>query len=287
MFRNLLKKSLPILAGSLIIALVVSILPSGYFAEASKNTNTNLVEQKYITLEEAEQIALKKVNDKSAEIIDFEVELTRKEQKYDFEIITSDKKYEIEINAVTGDIIEYQVKSLDKEKVKEYKEKKNIYKEYKKKLENGTIISKYDAKMIALKQVNTKSSHVTRLEIVLETKTPHYLIVVRDKAHKYTMKVEAETGKVYDLVKVAKVSDEWDNSEKDKPVVELKYITKDKAIEIALAKIGSKATLDEIEFDKDDNPPKYEIEMYDDKYEYEIEIHAITGAILEFEKELD
>ena len=31
----------------------------------------------------------------------------------------------------------------------------------------------------------------------------------------------------------------------------------------------------------------YEIERYDDEYEYEIVIHAITGEVLKYEKELD
>lgn len=190
MLKNTIKKSIAMLAGALIIALVVWILPSGYFAEASKNMNTKAVGQKYITLKQAEEIALKKVNDKKAEIVEFEIELTEKIPNYEFEIVTEGHEYKIEINAISGEIIEYEKDTIDKEK-------------------------------------------------------------------------------------------------SDKSVVDVKYITEKKAIEIALAKIGSKATLQEIDFEKNDNPPKYEIEMHDDKYEYEIEIHAITGAILEFERDED
>lgn len=208
MFRNTIKKSLPMLAGALIIALVVSILPSGYFAEASKNITTKVVSQKYITLEQAEQIALTKVNDKKAEIVDFEIELTGKKPNYDFKLVTDLHEYEIEINAITGEIIDFEKDRINDDK--------------------------YDDDEVDHNRISKK-----------------------------------------------------DNTQISKPVVEVKYITKEKAIQIAIARIGSNATLEEIEFDKGDNPPKYEIEMYDDKYEYEIEIHAITGAVLDFEREED
>lgn len=209
MFRNTIKKSLPMLAGALIIALVVSILPSGYFAEASKNITTKVVAQKYITLEQAEQIALTKVNDKKAEIVDFEIELTGKKPNYDFKLVTDLHEYEIEINAITGEIIDFEKDSINDDKHDDNDDDDDD-------------------------RINKK-----------------------------------------------------DNTQISKPVVEVKYITKEKAIQIAIARIGSNATLEEIEFDKGDNPPKYEIEMYDDKYEYEIEIHAITGAVLDFEREED
>ena len=213
MKKNTIKKVLPMLAGALIIALVVSILPSGYFSEASKNLNTKLVEEKHITLEQAEKIALNKVNDKSAKVVDFEVELTVNNPRYKFEIDTDAFEYEIVINAITGEIIDYEKDSHDDDH--------DDYRDY------DDDKDQDDEKVLRDKEVTNK------------------------------------------------------------PIVNVKYITKEKAIEIALAKIGSKSTLDEIEFEQDDNPPKYEIEMYDDKYEYEIEIHAITGAVLEFERDED
>lgn len=71
----------------------------------------------------------------------------------------------------------------------------------------------------------------------------------------------------------------------DKVIVPSKYISKDEAIAIALKRVGSGARLVEIESDLDDNPPKYEIELILGNYEYEIEIHAITGAIIDFDKD--
>lgn len=73
--------------------------------------------------------------------------------------------------------------------------------------------------------------------------------------------------------------------EPDKVIVKPKYITKEQAIEIAINKVGAGAKLIEIESDLDDNPPKYELEIQLGNYEYEIEIHAITGSIIDFEKD--
>ena len=233
MSKNTIKKVLPMLAGALVIALVVSILPSWYFAEAGKNINTKIESPNYITLEKAEIIALNKVNNKSAEVIDYEEELGEKIPNYDFEIITEDSKYEVEINAITGDILEYKVEAINE------KHEDN---------DDHEINNNHES----------NDDH--------ESKDDHEN---HDEDHSYNIK----GGSV--------------NSEINKPVVDVKYITKEKAIEIAHNKIGSKATLEDIDFDEDDNPPKYEIEMHDDKYEYEIEIHAITGAVLEFERDLD
>lgn len=76
-----------------------------------------------------------------------------------------------------------------------------------------------------------------------------------------------------------------DDDEKYVAIIEPKYISEETAIDIALKKIGKKSTVLEIEQDFEDNPPKYEIKIKKNKWEYEIEIHARTGAILDYEKE--
>ncbi|RSD29547.1 PepSY domain-containing protein [Mesobacillus subterraneus] len=63
------------------------------------------------------------------------------------------------------------------------------------------------------------------------------------------------------------------------------YLTKEKAIELALAKADGQVT--EISLDEDDNRVHYDIEIKDDKYEYELDLDAITGEIFEFEKNRD
>ena len=57
-----------------------------------------------------------------------------------------------------------------------------------------------------------------------------------------------------------------------------------KAQDIALQKVPG-ATVVKVEYDKEDGV--YEIELKKDGYEYDIKVHAKSGKILEFEKELD
>lgn len=79
--------------------------------------------------------------------------------------------------------------------------------------------------------------------------------------------------------------DKKDKSKEEKAIVNPKYISTDEATKIGLNKVGDGAKLIKIESDLDDNPPKYNLEIILGNYEYEIEIHAITGAIIDFEKD--
>lgn len=72
---------------------------------------------------------------------------------------------------------------------------------------------------------------------------------------------------------------------KNEKIVKSKYISVDEAIEIGLKKVGLGAKLIEIKSNLDDNPPKYELEIETENYEYELEVHAITGAVIDFEKD--
>ncbi len=66
------------------------------------------------------------------------------------------------------------------------------------------------------------------------------------------------------------------------------YISRDQALESALTHAGEKADSIrnlEVEMDFDDGFMVYSIEFDTDKYEYEYEINAKSGAVVEFEKE--
>lgn len=75
------------------------------------------------------------------------------------------------------------------------------------------------------------------------------------------------------------------NSNNDKPILENNVISEEKALEIGFKKVGSGGKLENINAYLDDNPPKYKIEIIKNKQKYRFEIHARTGAILEYEKE--
>lgn len=78
-------------------------------------------------------------------------------------------------------------------------------------------------------------------------------------------------------------SSENKNIDREK-IIKSSYISEEKAIEIALKKMGKKAELKEIKNDFDNNPPIYKLIIEKNKFIYELEIHAKTGAILDSQK---
>lgn len=64
------------------------------------------------------------------------------------------------------------------------------------------------------------------------------------------------------------------------------YITADQARKIILDRIHTTGLqVVETQLESSDYPPKYEIKLIDSQYTYEAEIHAITGYVIEIEKE--
>ena len=69
-----------------------------------------------------------------------------------------------------------------------------------------------------------------------------------------------------------------------------KYIGVEKARKIALEHAGLKAdevTYMKVDLDKHERIPEYEIEFFYGDMEYEYDIDAVTGKVLEFSSEID
>mgnify|MGYP003298921473 CR=1 FL=1 len=66
-------------------------------------------------------------------------------------------------------------------------------------------------------------------------------------------------------------------------------ISEDKALDIALAKVegATKDDLMHINLDVDDGRKVYDVSIFYDKMEYEFEIDAVTGDILEYDVDRD
>ena len=75
------------------------------------------------------------------------------------------------------------------------------------------------------------------------------------------------------------------NSKNNQSIVASKIISKNEAVEIGLKKIGAKSELIDVDSVLDHNPPKYILTISKNKSKYYIEVHAKTGAILDYEKE--
>lgn len=233
-----------------------------------------------ITLAQAKNIALKQINDVTAEVVNAEANLNGVNPYYIIEVKTKTYGYTVEIDGTNGKVISLEASKIIVDKPGEQLKK---------------YITKDVAKVIALNQVEDKNKEVLDLVVDIEDDRVYYFVEIRTPLLRYTVKVNAETGEVAGVKheannsKHVKPNNNKENKDKGKDNKNnQKYITKERAIEIAVKKIDNKkAKIEEIDFEYKKNPPVYEIEMEDDKYEYKIVINAITGQIVEFEKEKD
>lgn len=277
MTKSMIKRAIPMTIGALIVALVISIIPTSFLVQADKMDIESL-----LTLEEVEKVALKKIGYSTARITDYELLLDKDDYPYYLmEIITKQSKtikiFSIKIHAINGDVKDLDVETIENGKII-IKDGKYYYSE---EYYNDDFITRYEAKKIALKRVDDKTAYITDFKLELEGNIPYYSVKVETATHIRTIKINAETGKIIAVVTEVKDKDEeLDDIDED-------IMTKNEAIKVALKEIGKSAFLDEINLDRDDNVLKYEIDMHDDEYEYEIKIDAITGRVLKYEKELN
>lgn len=147
------------------------------------------------------------------------------------------------------------------------------------------IISVAEAKRIALQQVNGQVIKV-ELDDLYDDDNPEYEIEIMANGVKYEIEIDARTGRVKEVDR-----DDDDDRRKSGNVtapaqkvntVPSGRITAEEAKAIALKRTGGGIIT---EFERDDG--EFEIEIKFNGKEYEIEIDARTGQILDFEVEDD
>lgn len=217
----------------------------------------------YITRDEAVKVAKDKIGSDVA-LIRVNLDDDKYLPHYEIEMVDDKFEYEIKVDAKTKEIL-----SFEKEVISVNNNHQTSTNKY---------IASEAAIEIAKNKINTKV-FLDEIDFEDDDNKFYYEIELYDSENEYKVNVDALTGKIISFVKESNI--------KQTEIIAREYLSVERAIEIARSKINGKATLESIELEADDNPPKYEIEMFDETYEYEIEIHAITGAIINFEKKLD
>ncbi len=151
----------------------------------------------------------------------------------------------------------------------------------------NNVISAEKAKEIALKHAGVSVDKAV-FEIVHLDKDDgvyEYEVDFRVGNVEYDYEIDAVSGKILDYDKEAQYDKPQNN---DKPVNSTSgsKISTEKAKSIALNHAGlsaDKVSFIKAEFDKEDNA--YEIEFVNGGFDYEYEIDAVSGKILDFEKE--
>lgn len=238
---------------------------------ASKQTSDN----NRISQEAARDAALKhagvKLEDAEIEEVDLDADNT-----FEVEFKAHGFEYEYEINALTGQILDVEI-DLDDNASK------------KKHVSNQNIITRDEARDVALAHAGLKLADVQMDEVDLDFEDGRYIYEVEFRANgfEYEYEIDARDKSILDIDK-----DADDDSEKsDKEAQKSQFImSREAARDIALAHAGLKledVQIKEIDLDEDDGFYEYEIEFTANGFEYEYEIDAVSGRILDVEKEED
>ena len=156
-----------------------------------------------------------------------------------------------------------------------------------------------DTAKITIEEIESKAVETvdgTVTEIDYDRSDDEYEVEVESGSVTYELDINATSGEVVNketennkngkTLTVVNTDTKADTNTKAKPDTNKKaknYITAKEAIAIALKQ--TPGTVTDVELDKDDGRAYFEIEIKDGKYEYEYEIDAVTGKILDFEKD--
>ncbi len=235
--------------------------------DAAKRSTTPAADpsaKKKISETEARRIALDRVG--GGKVTEFEYD----NGTYEVEIRFDGREYDLDIQAATGKITDYDVDETDDRKTANRTETKPATRTTTEK----SRITETEARRIALDRVG--GGKVTEIEYDDGT----YEVEVRFDGREYDLDIQAATGKITDF-EVDDHDDHDDHDDDDRASTKATSpgrISGEKARQIALARVGGGSVTD---FELDDD--KYEIEIEYKGREYEIEMNAFTGEINEME----
>lgn len=292
----------------------LSINELNILAEKTENVHSHGTASKkaYIGEEKALEAAFKKANVKADDAKNIEIELDSDHgtMVYEIEFWVPPYEYDVEVNAVNGEILVFDKET---EKIADSIPEKNENTEKEdtganKPVQNTapvgttknavTYLTSAKIKAIAVKKAGVSENEITnyRAEFDKDDGIAIYEVSFEAANYEYDVDINAVTGTVLDfdkepverkpvIIKPAQPATTTVTSENT-----VQYIAKAKAKTIALNKAGVKeAELVKYncEFDKDDGVAIYEISFETTDYEYDVEINAVTGAIIDFDKEVE
>ncbi|MBE5816110.1 MAG: hypothetical protein E7315_00100 [Clostridiales bacterium] len=189
---------------------------------------------------------------------------------YEVEFDYGSKEYEYDLNAYTGEIV-YSVT----------KDNKNDDRP------SADVITGAEAKNAAFAHLGVKESDVKDLDVELEDNGAYYDVDFEYGAREYEYRIDAATGEVVNV----RVEEDDNGSVSNTPATpSASIITREDARAIAIGNARVDASLVKefrIELDNDDGVFVYEIEFKAGAREYEYEINAVTGKIIDVDVDID
>lgn len=244
----------------------------------------------YITLEKAKEIALNhagvSASDVTFEDRDFDFDDGR--AVYELEFYANGKEYEYDVDAKTGKILSFE-SDRDDHDDKTVTESRPTSTGY---------ITKAAAKKAALDHAGVKEADAYFEKVELDEDDGLVIFEVEFNANgkEYEYDINAKTGKVVGAEQETDDDDDDDdrptsvkpNTGNESSASSSEYIGKDKAKSTALSHAGVKAAdarFEKAELDRDDGRVYYEVDFSANGYEYDYEIDAKSGKVLDADKE--
>ena len=250
----------------------------------------------YITLEKAKEIALNHaaVSAADARWDDREFDFENGQPIYDLAFDANGLEYEYDIDARTGEILKSHSERDDDRSAAAAPTTQNTQPT---KPAASSYIGLEKAKTIALQRAGVSAASVRweKAEFDYDDGRPVYELEFSANGVEYDCDVHAVTGKVVkfesekddDRPASSSSSTSKPTTSTDKPAAST-YIGLDKAKSIALQRAGVSAASvrwEKAEFDYDDGRPVYELEFRTGSAEYDCDVHAVSGKVLDYDAE--
>lgn len=238
-----------------------------------------------ITQEEARDIALKDAGFTADAVTDLRIELDEDDGVvyYEVDFRKDNYEYDYEIDAATGKIVGFDKDQQAQQSTTATEPAANE--------SAASTITPEEAQKIALEDAGFTASQVSGLRVELDKDdgVTHYDVDFRQGDYEYDYEINAATGKIIksDRERETVTTSATTTSS---ATAATSTISKSKAQSIALDHAGLKAsdvTGLKVTLDKDDGVTHYDVEFRKDHYEYDYEINATTGKIIEWDKDWD
>ncbi len=148
---------------------------------------------------------------------------------------------------------------------------------------SSDILTEEEAKQIALKDANVKEKDITNIRVKkdIEDGKTIYEVEFYVQAEEYDYEIDVTTGKI--ISKDYEIENDFYNQETSTSV---STISQEDAIQIVLKRVpGATEQNVRIKLDVDDGHSIYEGEVYYNQIEYEFELNAENGKILEWSED--
>ncbi len=220
---------------------------------------------------------------------------------YDVEFTYDEKNFDFQINAKTGEIMEYDydVNTIDTTTTETTETSESGTSEVTDSGASGSAVEETNtnseyigedkAKELALNHASVKEADVAYVtcKFEIDDGLAQYDVEFYSGNKEYTYEINAKTGAILEYDVDTEINN---SSQSQNTTTQQSLISEDKAKQIAIEHASIKEsdiTFITINLDYDDGITEYEIEWKIGQMEYDYTINAVTGAILEHEVQLD